>query len=70
MFYKIKNYLIYKKNWHILKKELTKISANILPMVSAYSEKKSELIRFVFKLADSTQNIEKEQLLHMVLTIL
>ena len=64
---KIKEFLEYRKNKKIAKRELAKIAATALPTIREVSTKSSDIIKFVIKLANSTKNVDNEKLIEMVL---
>ena len=67
MIRKIREYLEYRKNRKIIKKEITKIGVTILPVVSNASTVVKDIITFVNKLADASNAVEGKQLIEMVL---
>jgi len=70
MLKKMKEYLEYRKNKRIAKRELVKAAATVLPVVRTFSEKKAESLRFFFRLLDSTKQIGSDTLMIEVLNIL
>lgn len=68
MIKKIKEYLQYRKNRKIVKKEIAKIGATILPIVGNASTVGKDIIMFVTKLANASNNVEGEQFIEMVLS--
>lgn len=67
MFKKVKEYLEYRKNKKIAKKELTKIAATVLPAARMFSEKKVDTLKFIYRLADSTKKIGSDELVTVVI---
>lgn len=67
MIERIKNYLEYRRNKKIAKRELAKMAAAVLPAVRAVSDKGSEIVQFIVKLTDETKNVNGERLIEMVL---
>ncbi len=64
---KIKEYLVYRKNKKIAKKELAKMAATTLPVIREVSGKGANIVKFVIKLANETKNISGEKFVKMVL---
>lgn len=64
---KIKEYLEYRKNKKIIKKELAKMAATTLPVIREVSDKGTNIIKFLMKLENETKNIKGEKLIQMVL---
>ena len=64
---RIKEYLEYRRNKKIAKRELTRIAATTLPVVREISDKGADIAKFVVKLTNETKNIEGEKLVEMVL---
>ena len=67
MINRIKEYLEYRKNKKIAKKELAKIAATTLPVTREISNKGTDIAKFVVKLTNDTKNVEGERLVEMVL---
>lgn len=67
MIQKIKDYIQYRKNKTIVKRELAKTGAAVLPSIREFSEKKSDIIQFVIQLADSCKNLSEEELLSLII---
>ena len=67
MINRIKEYLEYRKNKKIAKKELTKIVATTLPVIREISNKGTDIAKFVVKLTNETKNIKGEKLVELVL---
>ena len=67
MINRIKEYLEYRKNRKIAKRELARMAANTLPVIREVSDKGTEAIKFVAKLVDETKNIKGERLVEIVL---
>lgn len=71
MFEKIKNYIAerkeYRKNKEVAKKELVKIASTTLPAIRAFSDKGTDIAKFVVKLTNETKNIKGERLVELVL---
>lgn len=68
MIKKIKEYLEYRRNKKLVKKEIAKIGASILPIVSNASTVGKDVIMFVTKLANESNKIEGEQFIEMILS--
>ena len=67
MIKRIKEYLEYRRNNKIVKRELTKMAATILPVIREVSGKGTDIAKFVVKLANETKNIKGESLVELVL---
>ena len=67
MINRIKEYLEYRKNKKIAKKELAKIAATTLPVIREISNKGTDIAKFVVKLTNETKNIKGERLVELVL---
>ena len=67
MINRIKEYLEYRKNKKIAKKELAKIASTTLPVIREISNKGTDIAKFVVKLTNETKNVEGEKLVEMVL---
>ena len=67
MINRIKEYLEYRKNKKIAKKELAKIAATALPVIREISDKGTDIAKFVVKLTNETKNIKGERLVELVL---
>lgn len=67
MFNKIKEYLEYRRNKRIAKRELARMAATTLPVIREVSDKGSEIIKFIVKLTNETNSVKGEKLVEMVL---
>lgn len=67
MFRKIKTHLEYRKNKRIAKREFYKTAAALLPAIRRFSEKKTDIVRFVNDLAEDGKNLQGEALINMVI---
>lgn len=67
MLNKLKEYLKYRKNKKIAKRELIAIMATTLPVAREVSVKGSDIIKFIVKLTSETKNADGEVLVKMVL---
>lgn len=67
MINKIKEYLEYRKNKRIAKRELVKMAATTLPVIREVSDKGNDIAKFVVKLTNETKNIKGERLVELVL---
>ena len=67
MINKIKEYLEYRRNKKIAKRELAKMVATTLPVIREVSDKGTDIAKFVVKLTNDTKNVEGEKLVEMVL---
>jgi len=64
---RIKEYLEYKKNKKIAKRELAKMAATTLPVIRETSSKAADIAKFIVRLTNETKNIKGEKLVKMVL---
>ena len=67
MIKKIREYVEYRKNKRIVKRELAKMGATVLPVVRTVSTKGADIVKFVVKLTNETKNVDGERLVSMVL---
>lgn len=67
MINKINEYLEYRRNKKIGKRELVKIAATVLPTIREVSDKGAYIVNFVVKLTNETKNIKGERLIELVL---
>ena len=67
MIKRIKEYLEYRKNKRIAKRELAKMAATTLPVVREVTSKGADIAKFVVKLTNETKNIKGERLVELVL---
>ena len=67
MIKRIKEYLEYRRNKRIAKRELAKMAATTLPVIREVSDKGTDIAKFVVKLTKETKNIKGERLVEMVL---
>ena len=67
MIKRIKEYLEYRKNKKIAKRELVKIAATTLPVIRKVSDKGADIVKFIVKFTNETKNVEGERLVEMVL---
>lgn len=67
MIKRIKEYLEYRRNKKIAKRELAKMAATTLPVVREVSDKGTDIAKFVVKLTNETKNIKGEKLVELVL---
>ena len=67
MINRIKEYLEYRKNKKIAKRELAKMAATTLPVIREVSDKGTDIAKFVVKLTNETKNIKGERLVELVL---
>ena len=68
MIEKIKEYLEYRKNKKTAKRALVRIAAALLPAVQDTTEKGSEIINFIIRLAGASKDLNGERLVEMVLS--
>ena len=64
---KIKEYIEYRHNKKIAKRELAKMAATALPVIREVSDKGTDIAKFVVKLTNETKNIKGERLVELVL---
>ena len=67
MIKRIKEYLEYRKNKKIAKREFAKMAATTLPVIREISNKGTDIAKFVVKLTNETKNIKGERLVELVL---
>ena len=67
MINRIKEYLEYRRNKKIAKRELAKMAATTLPVIREVSDKGTDIAKFVVKLTNETKNIKGERLVELVL---
>ena len=67
MIKRIKEYLEYRRNKRIAKRELAKMAATTLLVIREVSDKGTDIAKFVVKLTNETKNIKGERLVEMVL---
>lgn len=64
---KIREYLEHRKNKKIVKRELAKMAATTLPVVSEVSAKGTDIAKFIINLANATKNVDGEKLVEITL---
>lgn len=67
MINRIKEYLEYRRNKRIAKRELAKMAATTLPVVREVTSKGTDIAKFIIKLTNETTNIKGERLIELVL---
>ena len=67
MINRIKEYIEYRRNKKIAKRELAKMAATTLPVIRDVSDKGADIAKFLVKLTDEAKDIEGEKLIEMVL---
>lgn len=67
MINRIKEFIEYRKNKKIAKRELAKMAATTLPVIRETSNKAINIAKFVVRLTNETKNIKGEKLVEMVL---
>ena len=67
MIKRIKEYLEYRRNRKIAKRELIKMTATTLPAIREVSDKGTDIAKFVVKIINETNNIKGERLIELVL---
>lgn len=67
MIKKIKEYMEYRKNRKIAKREMTKLAATALPVINEVNAKTANITKFALKLVDASKNVTGEKLFEMIL---
>lgn len=67
MINRMKEYLEYRRNKKIAKRELAKMAATTLLVIREVSDKGADIVNFVVKLTNETKNIKGERLIELVL---
>lgn len=67
MMNRIKEYMEYRRNRKIAKREMVKLAATALPVINEVNTKTTDITKFVLKLVDSAKNMSGEKLVQMVL---
>ena len=67
MIKRINEYLEHRHNKKIAKRELAKMAATTLPVISEVSDKGTDIAKFIVKLTNETKNIKGERLVELVL---
>ena len=67
MIKRIKEYLEYRRNKKIAKREFAKMAATTLPVIREVSDKGTDIAKFIVKLTNETKNIKGERLIELVL---
>lgn len=67
MINRMKEYLEYRRNKKIAKRELAKMAATTLLVIREVSDKGADIVNFVVKLTNETKNIKGERLVELVL---
>lgn len=67
MLKRIKEYIKYRKNKKIAKREIAAIAATALPLVRNISDTGKNITDFIMKLSKETKNVEGEELIQIVL---
>ncbi len=67
MINKIKDYLEFRKNKKIVKKEMAKIGSNILPLVSNGSKISKDIIMFIIKLSNELNHVGGDKFVEMLI---
>lgn len=67
MINKIKEYLEYRRNKKIAKRELARMVATTLPVIREVSDKGTDIAKFIIRLTNETRNIKGEKLVEVVL---
>lgn len=67
MINKIKEYLEYRRNKRIAKREFVRMAATTLPVIREVSDKGTNIIKFIVKLTNETKGLDGDKLVEMVL---
>lgn len=67
MIQKIKDFILYRKNKKIAKRELAGIAATVLPCIRDFTGKKSELVQFIMRVADSSKDVDGKDLFAFII---
>lgn len=67
MMKKIREYSEYRRNKRIAKRELAKMAATTLPVIRELFDKGADIIKFIIKLVNETNNIESDEFIEIVL---
>ena len=67
MIKRVKEYLGYKRNKRIAKRELARMAATLLPAIREISDKGVDIVKFIMKLTNETKNIDGEKLVEIIL---
>lgn len=70
MIRRIKEYITYKKNKQIIKRELASVMVTTLPVIKEFTERKTETVKFFFRILDSTKTVDGEQLIIEIMSLL
>lgn len=65
---KLKDYLEYRKSKKIARREFAKMAATALPAVREISDKGTDIVNFIVRILNETNNIEGERLIEIVLS--
>ena len=68
MINRIKDYLEYRRNKKIAKREIAKIAATTLPVVREVSGKSADIAKFVVRLVNETKDINGDELVKIVIS--
>lgn len=64
--FRMREYLEYRKNKKIAKREMAKLAATTLPLANQASEKGVDITKFVLHLVDAAKDAKDEKLLEIV----
>ncbi len=67
MFNKINEYITYKRNKKIAKRELAKMAATTLPVIREFAEHKTDILDFIKNTALAAKNMDGSELVNMVI---
>ncbi|KAI4445132.1 hypothetical protein C823_007639 [Eubacterium plexicaudatum ASF492] len=67
MFNKINEYITYKRNKKIAKRELAKMAATTLPVIREFAEHKTDTLDFIKNTALAAKNMDGSELVNMVI---
>ena len=66
MINRIKEYFEYRRNKKIAKRELAKISATALPVISQTVEQSEDILNFITRLAKEVENVGADEFIKTV----
>lgn len=67
MFDKIKDYITYRRNKKIAKREIAKMSTTTLPVIREFAEHKADTLDFIKNTALAAKDVDGSQLVNMVI---
>lgn len=67
MFGKIKEYFTYRKNLKMIKRELTEVAANTLPLISTTTSNALDFVNFLTHVADECNKLSGKELISTII---